>query len=99
MLTAAQRAAVRNAADAGGARWFGLVPLRWSWGVGAVAAAAIVAAVLPLLPESSRPGVVSAALLAPGLPATELRPTAPQVAGSTTQTPPPEATPSSTGSP
>ena len=49
VLTAAQRAAVRNAAGAGRERWFAPVPLKWSWGLGAAAAAVIVAAVVMLV--------------------------------------------------
>src|SRR6187431_2882133 len=46
LLTASQRAAVRNAANAGRARWFAVVPVRWGWGLGAAAAAVIVAAIV-----------------------------------------------------
>ena len=43
LLTAAQRASVRQAADAGAPRWFAMLPLRWA--VGAVSLAAIAIAV------------------------------------------------------
>ena len=60
LLTAAQRAALRNAADTDRARWFAYIPVRWGWGLGAVAAVIIVAAaVAPLLPRTSVPPVVS----------------------------------------
>ena len=55
LLTAAQRAAVRDAANADRARWFAPVPpqlrTRWAWGLGAAAAAVIVVAVVQMQPE------------------------------------------------
>src|SRR5688572_9772346 len=96
LLTAAQRAAVRDAADAGRANWFAVVPMRWGWGFGAAAAAIIVAAVVPLLPETSRPAVVSK----PGAarPTTEPTRTASQAADSRAQPPAAAAKSSSTAS-
>ena len=59
LLTAAQRAAVHDAADAGRARWFAhvqpLLRTRWGWGLGAAAAAVIVAAVVQMRPEPQTP--------------------------------------------
>jgi Ca-activated chloride channel family protein len=83
LLTAAQRAALRNAADTDRARWFARVPVRWSWGLGAAAAAVIVAAVAPLLPERPLPAAVSTA--APARSMTEAPQTAPQAAVPITQ--------------
>src|SRR6187401_2064123 len=60
LLTAAQRAAVRDAADAGRERWFAHVPrlrTRWTLGLGAAAAAVIVAAVVRMPSEPRAPAV------------------------------------------
>jgi anti-sigma factor RsiW len=79
VLTAAQRAAVTDEAARGfrlqaegnrRAGWFAVVPLKWSWGLGAVAAAAIVAAIV--LPKPPVPAVVGTP--APGLTAEPTRP-------------------------
>src|SRR5688572_17988942 len=43
LLTAAQRASVRQAADAGAPRWFAMMPMRWA--VGALSVAVITIAV------------------------------------------------------
>jgi Ca-activated chloride channel family protein len=64
LLSAAQRAAVHDAADTGRARWLPYVqPLlrtRWGWGLGAAAAAVIIAAVVQMRPEPPRLAVVNA---------------------------------------
>src|SRR5688572_987936 len=61
LLTAAQRAAVSDAADASRARWFAHATpqllTRWRWGLGAAAAAIIVAAVVPMHRDQRTPAV------------------------------------------
>src|SRR4051812_37739350 len=56
LLTPAQRAALRRAAEAESPRWFGLLPTRrptpWAWAVGAATAAALAIAILPLTPDT-----------------------------------------------
>src|SRR5215207_5936057 len=63
VLTASQRAVVRDATDAGRARWFALqqsqLRTRWVWGLGAAAAVIIVAAVVRM-PSEPRTAAVQA---------------------------------------
>ncbi len=55
VLTPAQRAAVRRAADTPAPGWFSRMPMRSAWSLGAVTAALLVAAVLQL-PRSQQAG-------------------------------------------
>ncbi|HKE88033.1 MAG TPA: von Willebrand factor type A domain-containing protein, partial [Vicinamibacterales bacterium] len=55
LLTSAQRASVRRAADAGVSSWFGRLPRRWIFGTASVAAAAIVVAVVVRAPQLTQP--------------------------------------------
>src|SRR5688572_13863416 len=90
LLTAAQRAAVRDAAEAGRARWFAHVPprlpTRWGWGLGAAAAAIIVAAVVPMQMGQRAPAERSVSLAASNR-TDALQPIDPQVTSSTVKSP------------
>ncbi|HZJ33493.1 MAG TPA: von Willebrand factor type A domain-containing protein [Vicinamibacterales bacterium] len=80
LLTAAQRSAVRVAADAGRARWFAEVPRPWALGLGAAAAAVIVASVVQMQPQSRRPAVRPDGDIAPAHSVTAPTPSRPTVA-------------------
>ena len=51
LLTASQRAAVLEAGDAGTSQWFQGATVRWAWGLGAAAAAIVLAAITQMPPE------------------------------------------------
>jgi Ca-activated chloride channel family protein len=102
LLSAAQRAAVHNAADAGRARWFAHVqPLlrsRWSLGLGAAAAAVIVAAVVQMRPEPQTPTPskdrgANVVTFAPGEPNAGSQRNDPQATSLTAQSPAASANP------
>jgi Ca-activated chloride channel family protein len=101
VLGAAQRAAIRTAADAGRAPWLTRLPMQWRWGSGAVAAAVIVAAVVWLPGESPAPAsrtgddvvLSSSGAAAPAVPAADAGAgPADRQAGASTPPPAPAAT-------
>jgi Ca-activated chloride channel family protein len=58
LLTPAQRASVRQAADAQTPRWFAMLPMRWALGAASVAVIAIAVSVVVRMPEPARQAAV-----------------------------------------
>jgi Ca-activated chloride channel homolog len=53
LLTAAQRAAVRQAADGPRTRWFAMLPMRWALGLASAAVIAIAVSVVVRMPQTT----------------------------------------------
>jgi Ca-activated chloride channel family protein len=58
LLTPAQRASVRRAADPQTPRWFAMLPMRWALGAASVAVIAIAVSVVVRMPEPARQAAV-----------------------------------------
>ena len=57
LLTAAQRASIRQAADAPRAGWFAMLPMRWAVSAASVALIAIAVSVAVRMPDPAKEGV------------------------------------------